>query len=97
MNESAQQLAARAEQLTESHFELMQALISLRKKKNISQEEVGNRMGISQPAVAAFEATDSNPTLSSIRRYAHAVGARITHHVIDDSVVLVRKRLKANA
>lgn len=95
MNENAQSLAARAEQLVESHFELMQSLIELRKKNGLSQEVVGERMGISQPAVAAFEATDSNPTLSSVRRYAHAVGARIVHQVISDAPVRPRSRSKA--
>jgi transcriptional regulator with XRE-family HTH domain len=94
MTENSKLLEARAEQLVESHFELMQSLIALRKKKRLSQETVGERMGISQPAVAAFEAMDSNPTLSSVRRYAHAVGARITHQVFDDSGFTVKKKSK---
>jgi transcriptional regulator with XRE-family HTH domain len=95
MNENSKTLEARAEQLVESHYELMKSLIALRKKKGLSQETVGERMGISQPGVAAFEAMDSNPTLSSVRRYAHAVGARITHQIIDDSVLSVKKKVKA--
>jgi transcriptional regulator with XRE-family HTH domain len=95
MNENSKTLEARAEQLVESHYELMKSLIALRKKKGLSQETVGERMGISQPGVAAFEAMDSNPTLSSVRRYAHAVGARITHQIIDDSVLSVKKKAKA--
>ena len=95
MIENPKHLEARAEQLVESHFELMQSLIALRKKKGLSQEIVGERMGISQPGVAAFEAMDSNPTLSSVRRYAHAVGARITHQVIDDSGVAIKRKAKA--
>jgi transcriptional regulator with XRE-family HTH domain len=94
MKENPKLLEARAEQLVESHYELMQSLIALRKKKGLSQETVGERMGISQPGVAAFEAMDSNPTLSSVRRYAHAVGARITHQVIDDSVFSVKNKSK---
>lgn len=95
MKENAQSLAARAEQLVESHYELLQSLIALRKKNGLSQEVIGERMGISQPAVAAFEASDSNPTLSSVRRYAHAVGARIVHQVISDTPVKARTRSKA--
>lgn len=94
MKESSKQIAARADQLVESHFELMSSLVALRIKKGLSQEFVGERMGISQPGVAAFEASDSNPTLSSIRRYAHAIGARITHQVIDDSHTSVKIRTK---
>jgi len=95
MNANSRILEARAEQLVESHYELMQSLIALRKKKGLSQETIGERMGISQPGVAAFEAMDSNPTLSSVRRYAHAIGARITHHVIDDSGYTVKRKSKA--
>jgi transcriptional regulator with XRE-family HTH domain len=40
-------------------------------------------MGVTQPSVAAFEREDSNPTLSTIRRYALAVGARISYQVLD--------------
>lgn len=95
MKENLKFLEARAEQLIESHFELIQSLIALRKKKGLSQETIGERMGISQPGVAAFEAMDSNPTLSSVRRYAHAVGARITHQVIDDSKIMLKSKTRA--
>lgn len=87
MDETQDRIEDRADQLIESHYRLMQDLIELRKKNRLSQEEVGTRMGTSQPAVASFESYDSNPTLSSIRRYALAVGARIEYKVVDDLVV----------
>ncbi|WP_192807309.1 hypothetical protein [Leifsonia xyli] len=37
----------------------------------------------SQPTVAAFERYEANPTLSTIRHYALAIGAGIKHHVED--------------
>ena len=70
-------------QLVESHYQLMQDLIDIREKQNLSQEEVGTRMGTSQSTVALFESYDSNPTLGTIRRYALAVGAKIIHQVIE--------------
>ena len=79
----------RAEQLVESHSNLLDELLSIRKQNGLSQELVGARMGISQPAVAAFESEESNPTLSSIRRYALAVGARIEHLVSNDLAIIV--------
>lgn len=88
MKEEQSSIGERAEQLVESHYRLMEELISLRKKNRLSQDVVGERMGISQPAVASFENHDSNPTLSSIRRYALAVGARIEHKVIDDLEII---------
>lgn len=88
MKEDLRAIEERAEQLVESHAKLMEELLRLRKKNGISQELVGERMGVSQPAVAAFESHDSNPTLGTIRRYALAVGARIEHKVIDDVEVI---------
>ncbi|MEV7608620.1 helix-turn-helix transcriptional regulator [Microbacterium sp. NPDC089320] len=72
-----------AESLVESHDKLMSDLISLRKKHHLTQEMVAERMGVSQPTVASFERYDANPTLSSVRRYALAVGATIDHVVED--------------
>ena len=88
MNEDLFRIEERADQLVESHQLLMQELVALRKQNNLSQELVGTRMGVSQPAVASFEGHESNPTLSSIRRYALAVGARIEHKVIDDIAII---------
>jgi transcriptional regulator with XRE-family HTH domain len=87
MNEDESKIYERAEQLVESHALFMRELVTLRKERNLSLELVGTRMGISPSAVALFEDHDSNPTLSSIRRYALAVGAKIEHTVIDDLAI----------
>lgn len=62
----------------------MKSLIELRREHNLTQTDVAERMGVSQPTVAAFEHYDSNPTLASIQRYAMAVGAVLDTRVIDD-------------
>ena len=64
----------RATQLVENDRALLRRLIQLR-----------GDQGVTQPTVARFEAYDSNPTLASIRRYAHAIGALIKHVVETDS------------
>lgn len=76
--------ARRAQLLASNDRALLRELIAIRKERGVSQREVGEMMGISQPSVAAFEAHDSNPKLSTIRRYAHAVGALIRHTVASD-------------
>ncbi len=81
MKESKQDIEARALELVQRDADFLDALIDLRISNGISQETVADRMGVTQPAVAAFEREDSNPTLSSIRRYALAVGAKITYQV----------------
>ena len=83
MNLDADQLEGLADSLVESHDKLMEDLIAMRKRHRLTQEVVAERMGVSQPSVAAFERYDANPTLSSVRRYALAVGAAIVHRVED--------------
>lgn len=83
MNLDADQLEGLADSLVESHEKLMDDLIAMRKRHRLTQEVVAERMGVSQPSVAAFERYDANPTLSSVRRYALAVGASIAHVVKD--------------
>lgn len=83
MNLDAVQLEGLADSLVDSHDKLMDELIAMRKKHRLTQETVAERMGVSQPSVAAFERYDANPTLSTIRRYALAVGANISHSVTD--------------
>ncbi|UIP57673.1 hypothetical protein DSM26151_05380 [Agromyces marinus] len=56
----------------------------MRKRHRLTQETIAERMGVSQPTVAAFERYDANPTLATVRRYALAVGASIDHVVKDE-------------
>ena len=84
MNVEEMQLQALASDLVQEHRLLMTNLIDMRKQHDLTQEAVAERMGVSQPTVAAFERYDSNPTLSTIRRYALAVGAAVRHHVTDE-------------
>ncbi len=84
MNDDLASIEARADSLIDNHAVLLRDLVALRKKHDLTQAEVADRMGVSQPTVAGFERYDANPTLSTIRRYALAVGARITETVTDD-------------
>jgi transcriptional regulator with XRE-family HTH domain len=77
MKISRQEMQRRADKLVSEHFELLDKLIEIRKAKGLTQETVGIRMGITQPGVASFESDESNPTLSTIRRYALAIGADV--------------------
>lgn len=43
----------------------------------LTQQEVAERMGISQPAFSKLEAADATPRLSSIRRVAEALGVDV--------------------
>lgn len=84
--ESEELLEARAEALIANHDNLLKDLIAIRKKHNLNQGEVAERMGVTQPAVAQFERYDANPTLDTVRRYAMAVGARL-HTKVEDDII----------
>lgn len=65
------EMAARRRALTEE-------LVARRLELGLSQTEVAARMGTSQSAVARLEAGQSDVRLSTLERYAAAVG-----HVLD--------------
>jgi len=85
---SFEQLVALAASLAEADEQMLFELIKTRKDASLTQREVAKRLGIAQPSVAKFEAHDSDPRLSTIRRYALAVGAHVEHrvHRVDDNV-----------
>ncbi|MFZ2241947.1 MAG: helix-turn-helix transcriptional regulator [Gordonia amarae] len=60
---------------------LVDRLVQLRKDKGLSQQDVAGAMGVTQSAVARIESGERDPRLSTLRRYAHAVGALIEHTV----------------
>ncbi len=82
--EAAEALAARAEALVAADEGLLGDLVARRRELGLTQELVAERMGVSQSAVSQFERYDANPRLSTVRRYALAVGARIVHVVTSD-------------
>jgi predicted transcriptional regulator len=41
-----------------------------RKEANLSQSELADRVGISQPALSQIESGNNDPTLSTVRRIA---------------------------
>lgn len=86
VTESQKVIRARAVKLAATNRQLLQNLKKQRQATGLSQEEVAERMDISQSAVAQFERYDSNPTLNTIMRYALAVGADIKVQVLDDTV-----------
>lgn len=59
----------------------LRRLVQERRRQRISQQDVADRLGITQPSVAAFERHDSDPKLSTVRRYAQVIGIMVTHEV----------------
>lgn len=69
--------------LAEADDELLEQLVALRKTKGMRQKDVAERMRRDKSAVSIFEQLGSDPHLSTIRRYAAAIGAIVTHSVGD--------------
>ena len=67
--------------LVDSDDRLLRMLVNRRRQLDLTQKQVGERMGVTQPAVNAFERADADPKLSTIRRYALAVHALVSHSV----------------
>ncbi|HEV2562616.1 MAG TPA: helix-turn-helix transcriptional regulator [Rhizomicrobium sp.] len=61
----------------ETEFALASALIGARAKAKLTQEEVARRMGTSQSAVARMESGRAMPSMSSLKKYARAVGREL--------------------
>lgn len=78
------ELDRRAEILVRNDANFLSSLVRLRKERGMTQEVVAERMNVSQPAVAAFERAENDPKLSTIRRYAMAVGLLVEHIVETD-------------
>jgi transcriptional regulator with XRE-family HTH domain len=74
----------RAILLAENDAYMLRDLIELRDRLGLKQKDVAELLGVSQASVSAFESHDNDPKLSTIRRYAHAIGAIISHSVDQD-------------
>jgi predicted transcriptional regulator len=58
--------------------ELIEALVRARQECSLSQTEIAARMGTSQSAVARLESGELDARLSTLERYAAALG-----HIVD--------------
>ncbi|MFD2418091.1 helix-turn-helix domain-containing protein [Amycolatopsis pigmentata] len=56
-------------------FELGKAVRELRESRNWTQVQLADAAGMTQPAVARFEAGGTVPTIPVLERLAHALGA----------------------
>lgn len=66
----------------EPEFELAKEVIALRKNRNLTQKQLAEQMGTSQPAIARLESGNyRNVSLSFLRRLAEALGATTEIHL----------------
>jgi len=63
--------------------ELVRDLVALRTSRGLSQTAVAARMSTSQPVVARLEAGDLDSRISTLERYADAVGVELEMRLTD--------------
>lgn len=61
----------------EEEFSVASMLIAARTRANLTQAELAEKMGTSQSTIARLESGAAKPSLSTLRRYAKATGARL--------------------
>jgi len=67
-------------------FSIAKEVIQLRKKRHLTQKQLAELIGTSQPAIARLESgTYDNISLSFIRKVASALGAEAEVHLIENS------------
>lgn len=75
----------RAKELAKNDYLLLRDLIQIRIDSGLTQKDLAEKLGISQQAISKFEKLDADPRLSTVRMYAHAVGALVAHVVEKDN------------
>lgn len=64
---------------------LLRELATLRRAVGLTQTAVAARMGTSEAAVSRLEAGQADPRVSTMERYAAALGKRLEWRVVDDA------------
>lgn len=67
--------------LSGSRRALIEELVQARRESDLSQTQIAARMGTSQSAVARLESGELDARLSTLERYAAAVGRSVNWHV----------------
>lgn len=53
---------------------VLEELVRIRKMRALRQKDVAQLMGIGQPALSELESGKTEPKISSVQRYANALG-----------------------
>jgi DNA-binding XRE family transcriptional regulator len=69
----------------EEEYQLLREMLHARKRAGMTQEDVAECMGTKAPAIARLEASGTrekhSPSVSTLRKYAHAVGCTLEIHL----------------
>ena len=62
----------------EFEFIIIKALIRARARKQLTQRELAQKIGVAQSALARFESGRINPTLSFLKKVTQGLGLKLT-------------------
>lgn len=65
--------------LAQEDHHLLAKLVAERERQGLTQEQLGERIGLTQATISAFEKLGNDPHMSTVRRYARALGVMIRH------------------
>lgn len=71
--EALAKIEARAEEIRREI-----TLAKIREELNLSQTELAQSLGVSQPSIAKLENVDNDPKLSTLKRYIKALGGELS-------------------
>lgn len=64
--------------LLEAEFELIDALVTMRNKAGLTQDQVAQKLGTQKSNISRLERGSSNPSWKTLQNYAHACGFEIS-------------------
>jgi transcriptional regulator with XRE-family HTH domain len=67
----------KAYEALEEEFVLASAVIDVRNRAGLTQEDLARKMGTTQPVVARLESGRSRPSMRTLERLADATGSRL--------------------
>lgn len=71
--ESRERIASRADEIRQEN-----TLAKIREELQLSQVQIADAMGITQPAIVKMEKVENDPKLSTLKRYVKALGGELS-------------------
>ncbi|MBI5430731.1 MAG: helix-turn-helix transcriptional regulator [Nitrosomonadales bacterium] len=77
---------AEHERLNREEFAILDEILAARREAGLTQAQIAERMGTQAPAIARLESAlasgKHSPSLSTLRKYAAALGKRVEVHLV---------------
>ena len=78
---------AEVDKLNREEFAILDEILAAREQAGLSQAQIAKRIGTHAPAIARLESAlatgKHSPSLSTLRKYAAALGMRVELHLVE--------------